>query len=211
MLCHAAIAHHLTRFSLRRLICPSCQSAAARDVARLRKSDASSAPSRPVSQGAYRDRHERWTRDAMDAVSPADEWRCRGRRSRVVLTPQWLASSRRSYPPVTVSKKPDRRGARRKPLKPFVQGMPDCFWHACGDYARMLPSFRIRGCGCGQAPGIPCALVFGRSDLQRPGRFRAAGSVEVWLMIFTPSNSMSSRTSERLRARSETHNHRTMF
>jgi len=35
-----------------------------------------------------------------------------GRRSRVVLTPQWLASSRRSYPPATVTTKPDHRGER---------------------------------------------------------------------------------------------------
>jgi hypothetical protein len=26
------------------------------------------------SRGAFRDRHERWVRDAMDAVMPSDEW-----------------------------------------------------------------------------------------------------------------------------------------
>jgi hypothetical protein len=82
-----------------------------------------------------------------------------GRRSRVVLTPRrWRQVARNDLRGDGDKKARSPGRARRKPLKPFVQGMPDCFWHACGDYARMLPSFRIRGCGCGQAPGIPCAL-----------------------------------------------------
>jgi hypothetical protein len=39
-----------------------------------------------LTRGAYRDRHERWVRDAMDVMAPPDERRYRGRRSRVVLT-----------------------------------------------------------------------------------------------------------------------------
>jgi hypothetical protein len=35
-------------------------------------------PSR-LTRGAYRDRHGRWVRDAMDAGARADERRCRGR------------------------------------------------------------------------------------------------------------------------------------
>ena len=39
----------------------------------------------PSSIGAFRDRHERWVRDAMDAFGAADECTGGGRRSRVVL------------------------------------------------------------------------------------------------------------------------------
>jgi hypothetical protein len=46
--------------------------------------------SHPVpARGAFRDRHERWARDAVDALMPDDERRLKsGRRSRVVLTPR---------------------------------------------------------------------------------------------------------------------------
>jgi hypothetical protein len=44
---------------------------------------------RPASnRGAYRDRHERWVRDAVDAVAAQDERGQSGRRSRVVLAPR---------------------------------------------------------------------------------------------------------------------------
>ena len=44
-------------------------------------------------RGAFRDRHERWVRGAMDARAATDERGLSGRQSRVVLTPQWLVSS----------------------------------------------------------------------------------------------------------------------
>src|ERR1700724_1644618 len=53
------------------------------------------APSR-LDQRGVGHRHERWVRDAMDAVAAQDERRCCGRRSRVVLTPRrWRQVSRR--------------------------------------------------------------------------------------------------------------------
>src|SRR6267142_1985690 len=62
----------------------------------------------------------------------ADERCCSVRRSRVVLTPRrWrqvrgVASAQpgldKTYPLMTVAKEPDRRGARRKPLKPLRAG-----------------------------------------------------------------------------------------
>src|SRR5664279_5043954 len=62
--------------------------------------------------GAFRDRHGRragmrWTRAALLTRALI----C-GRRSRVVLTPQWLASSSReaSFLGATVTTKPDHRG-----------------------------------------------------------------------------------------------------
>src|ERR1700722_11813541 len=68
------------------LICPSCQSVAenfACDVGQI-----TSILSRILCppRGAFRDRHERWARDAMAVTSALDEWRESGRRSRVVLT-----------------------------------------------------------------------------------------------------------------------------
>jgi hypothetical protein len=39
-------------------------------------------------RGAYRDRHERWMRDAVDATVCIDEARRSGRRNRVVLIPR---------------------------------------------------------------------------------------------------------------------------
>jgi hypothetical protein len=42
----------------------------------------------PHPQGAYRDRHGRWARDAMDAACQETNDIARGRRSRVVLTPR---------------------------------------------------------------------------------------------------------------------------
>jgi hypothetical protein len=52
-----------------------------------------------------------------------------------------------------------------------------------------------QGCGCVQAPGIPCALVFrGHDDWQNPGELRR-GDAQAWLFeILNPS--ASSRTSE---------------
>jgi hypothetical protein len=44
-------------------------------------------PSR-LDRGAYRDRHDTWKRDAMDATRQATNDVVRGRRSRVVLTPK---------------------------------------------------------------------------------------------------------------------------
>ena len=39
----------------------------------------------PLSRGALRGRHERWVRDAVDALAAQDERGGSGRRSRVVL------------------------------------------------------------------------------------------------------------------------------
>src|SRR5580700_8947506 len=41
-----------------------------------------------------------------------------------------------------VTTNPDHQiRARRNASRPTALGMPDCFWHACGDCARRLPSF----------------------------------------------------------------------
>ena len=73
----------------------------------------------PCSQGAYRDRHGRWVRDAMDAVVTQDERHQSGRRSRVVLAPRrWRqATPYRCNDGGKRARSPGR--ARRKPLKPL--------------------------------------------------------------------------------------------
>jgi hypothetical protein len=59
-------------------------------------------------------------RDAVDAGSASDEGADRGRRSRVVLTPRrWRQVGGKYFLPMTVAIEPDRRRARRKPLKPL--------------------------------------------------------------------------------------------
>jgi hypothetical protein len=50
----------------RKLICPSCQSAAAAGACRLTPKHLTICNVPPHQQGAFRDRHERWARDAMD-------------------------------------------------------------------------------------------------------------------------------------------------
>jgi hypothetical protein len=135
-------------------------------------------------RGAFRDRHGRRARDAVDAAAfardgiagqverpvsdqqHADERRCCVRRSRVVLTPRrwrqgcgyWVGPTGRGHnisPQTTVAKKPGHRGARNKPLKPLRAGMP-------GD-AGVLVVTRVlstntkctRGRGCSGHPAFP--------------------------------------------------------
>src|SRR5580692_2773556 len=68
--------------------------------------------------------------------------------------------------------------ARSKPLKPFAQGMPECLGEpvVTNSCAFLLCT---RGCGCADAPGIPCALGFWGEQYSKPGRetSREGGSV----------------------------------
>jgi len=91
-----------------------------------------------------------------------DEWRRRGRRSRVVLTPRRRRQASRKYPRGDGDKKARSPGrARRKPLKPLRAGMPGdpgatVVTNSCGFYfchARLRVQW---------APGIPHALRGGR-------------------------------------------------
>src|ERR1700730_15125761 len=61
-------------------------------------------------RGAYRDRHGRWVRDAMDAVTrKTSEVTC-GRQNRVVLTPRRWRQVGGDDPQATVAKEPGHRG-----------------------------------------------------------------------------------------------------
>jgi hypothetical protein len=95
----------------------------------------------------------------MDAGGARDECTERGRRSRVVLMPRrWRQVLRK----LTLlrgdgDKKPDRRGARSKPLKPIAQGRPGISGEPVVTNLRVF-YFYTQGCGCAEAPGFPCAL-----------------------------------------------------
>jgi hypothetical protein len=68
-------------------------------------------PSRPVPQRGGSRSSRNAGRDAVDADGAFDEWRRRGRRSRVVLTPRrWCQASRIKIRKATVARKPGHRG-----------------------------------------------------------------------------------------------------
>ena len=154
---------------VREIDCPSCQCAASRRALPFypNQSDHSRIPY-PI-RGALRDRHGRWERDAMDAISQRTNddvadgevvWSWRpdaGAKLAMMLR----------ITPTTVARKPGSpERARRKPLKPLrregrvLSAEPvvrtACFFIARGPWVR-------------SAPGLPCALVNRRGPrLQAP-------------------------------------------
>src|SRR4029077_2509013 len=78
---------------------------------------------RGVAQRHQRGNRMRWTPAALKTRAQAG-----GRRSRVVLTPRRLVSSRRKMiPPATVAKEPGHRGEHEGNRKTIARGMPDVF------------------------------------------------------------------------------------
>jgi hypothetical protein len=74
-------------------------------------------------RGAFRDRHGRRARDAVDAACQKTNDVARGRRSRVVLTPRrWRQEA--SFLGATVANKPGHRGEREVTVKTIARGMP---------------------------------------------------------------------------------------
>jgi len=165
-------------------------------------------PSRPRGRGVGH-RHERWDgmrwtrqRQARDGIAGraswsvsgsqrADEWRARVRQNRVVLAPQWLASSlaegasaRPGADESTIrgrrrQQSPILRGERVISRKAIAQGMPDrlrwtcmlvCvsfvhFAHETADAARIRHSLR---------PLISGRETFGKARADRAARTRTA-------------------------------------
>jgi len=117
-------------------------------------------------------------RDAVDADGAFDEWRRRGRQSRVVLTPRrWRQVSQDVRNPRGDGGKKARSPgrARRKPLKP-LRG--ECRIASAALYARVrfLRSLHARP-RMQRASGIPCALVIERRRIfGKPRAYRAARS-----------------------------------
>jgi hypothetical protein len=102
-------------------------------------------------------------RDMMDAQAALDERRRRIRQRRVVLISRRWDQVSSDDLETTVAKKPGHRGERAISRKAIVQGMPAC---SGVPVATCLRAFFTctQGCGCGHAPGIPCALFFKRDD-----------------------------------------------
>jgi len=111
-------------------LCPSCQSAAFGVLDPSPKSPATSRASRPA-RGAYRDRHGRWARDAVDALATRDE-RCvrRTAKSCGPDAPTLVSSFAEAMSALMGPTRRDPRDdggkrarspgrARRKPLKPL--------------------------------------------------------------------------------------------
>src|SRR6476646_2981635 len=97
----------------------------------------------------------RWTPAALETRAHAG-----GRRSRVVLTPRRLVSSRRKMISAGDGSKRARSPgrARRKPLKPLRGECRVFFRCDRGDYARVVYFLSHARLRVHRAPGIPCAL-----------------------------------------------------
>jgi hypothetical protein len=102
------------------------------------------------------ERGMRWPRHAAACSMHADERHGADVKSRGPGIPTLMPSRRvMMIPKATVANKPEHRGDREISVKTIAQGMPDVGW-TCGD-CRLLSCCR-RAMGCGQQPGIPCAL-----------------------------------------------------
>ncbi len=125
-----------------------------------------------------------------------------GRRSRVVLTPRRWRQVCGQDAASDGGKRADRRGSRRKPLKPLRAGMPgDSGATAVNTRVHSTLPLRTRGCGCTGHPASPTPSL-GREVLQdsgasrRENNFRRLGQAKpAKLSIVVP-------------AKAETHNHR---
>jgi hypothetical protein len=126
-----------------------------------------------LTRGAYRDRHGRWARDAMDAVVWPDERRQCGRRSRVVLMPRrWhqVDGGNSANDGGKQARSPGR--ARRKPLKP-LRGECRAFFGVT--VVTMLVCFLLctQGCGRAERPAFPApSMLKGGRYLDNSGVLR---------------------------------------
>ena len=91
-------------------------------------------PSR-LTRGAYRDRHGRGARDAMDAVGARDECTASGRRSRVVLMPRrwYQLAAMLTHCAGDGDKKPITRESTKQAVKTIRAGKAGLFRCTCGD------------------------------------------------------------------------------
>jgi hypothetical protein len=116
--------------------------------------------SRPASmRGAFRDRHGRWVRDAMDAAAAQDGRRLlRTAKSCGPDAPTLASSSRGRLRGRWWQESPVTRESAKETVKTIARGMPGDFrcdlTNACAFYRYHC----TRGNRAHRAPGIPCAL-----------------------------------------------------
>ena len=115
--------------------------------------------SRARSRGAFRDRHERWARDAMDAGASPDERRQRGRRSRVVLMPRRWHQVGGAIRQRWWQESPITRESAKEAVKTNRAGKAGLFRRTCGDYARVLYSFGREAAGAHKHPAFPAPSI----------------------------------------------------
>jgi hypothetical protein len=109
-------------------------------------------------RGAYRDRHGRKVRDAMDAVAHKTNAAIRGRRSRVVLTPRRWRQVGGIFRWRRWQQSPVTGESTKETVKTIVQGMPA----EPGEpvvTTRVLFTLHTR-LRVHRTPGIPCALRY---------------------------------------------------
>jgi hypothetical protein len=107
--------------------------------------------------GAYRDRHGRWKRDAMDALARETNAFRGGRLRRVVLIPRRWDQVGGDDPPAMVARKPGRQGEHAICVKTIAQGRPGVLGCTCGSYP--VRYLLHGGHGRQPAPGLPCAFL----------------------------------------------------
>jgi hypothetical protein len=91
------------------------------------------------------------------------------------------SSRRKTFPPMTVTKKPITGESTKETVKTTVCGNAGCSRCTCGGYTRVPPTFYTRGCGCSGHPAFPAPSLEGRPAPSLEGRaapsvFRAKGS-----------------------------------
>ena len=125
----------------------------------------------PSPRGALRDRHERWVRDAVDALAAQDE-RCPDADSKIVWSAprRWCQVSRKFS-------RGDGGYQARHTGESTIYAVNTIVRGKLGELAEPVVTtlvcfvlFRTRGCGCGHAPGFPRALCFRGWSIQRLGR-----------------------------------------
>jgi hypothetical protein len=69
-----------------------------------------------------------------------------------------------------VARKPDHQGEHEAAVKTIARGMPERFGLPVVNYSYAF-LLCVRGCGCGWAPRIPCALFLEGFHFNNSGAF----------------------------------------
>ena len=126
-------------------------------------------------RGAYRDRHGRWARDAMDALLRETSAATRTAKSCGPDLPTLGSSLCVTSAQSTVAKKPGTPRRARISRQTNRAGNAGCFGVPVVTCLRAFLSC-TQGCGCDRCTGIPCALLLLRdNDDASLGRICAAG------------------------------------
>src|SRR5947207_15957614 len=145
-------------------------------------------------RGAYRDRHGRWVRDAMDASDAVDE--SAALRTAKLCGPDapMLASSLRvNNPQATVAKEPGHRGERRISRRTIAQGRPDCFGEpVVTTLVRFFVACEAAGASCIRLSLRPLCFR-GTMFVNNSGAIRAAGSLTHVPSLSCPGLTRASR------------------